>query len=157
MSGVVFALFEMIVTAGMGGPFVIPLRMIAAIALGGGSLQAEGSLAAVLAVGAIVHLALSAMYGVVFAAIIFFAQPVRRSLIATVVAGGAYGLVLWLVNFYLISPFAFPWFQQAPPLVQFFAHVIFFGAVLGVLTAARLPIPVQSDDGAHGRPTVAGG
>jgi hypothetical protein len=156
VSGVTFALFEMIVTAGMGGPFVMPLRMIAAIALGGDSLEAAGSLASVLAVGAVVHLALSAIYGVVFAAIVFLAHPIRRNLSATVLAGGVYGLLLWLVNFYLISPLAFPWFQKAPPLVQFFAHIIFFGAVLGVLTATRLPLPVQRDGDARGRPTVAG-
>lgn len=50
-------------------------------------------------------------------------------------AGAVFGLLLWVVNFYLISPLAFPWFAMASPLVQFLAHTFFFGAVLGALFA----------------------
>jgi hypothetical protein len=44
-----------------------------------------------------------------------------------------YGLILWLVNFYLIAPAArWDWFAGANLLVQFFSHMLFFGAVLGL-------------------------
>jgi hypothetical protein len=38
---------------------------------------------------------------------------------------------LWIVNFYVIAPIAFPWFLQANPLLQFIGHTFFFGSVLG--------------------------
>lgn len=50
---------------------------------------------------------------------------------AFVVVASIFGLALWLINFYVIAPFAFPWFLQSSPLVQFVGHTFFFGSVLG--------------------------
>ena len=59
----------------------------------------------------------------------------RGALIGAAAVGG---LLLWLVNFYVIAPVAFPWFTMANQVVQFFAHTIFFGAAFGLLLAGRL-------------------
>ena len=48
-----------------------------------------------------------------------------------------FGLLLWIVNFYAISPVAFPWFGMANPIVQFLAHTFFYGATLGLLFVWR--------------------
>ncbi len=48
------------------------------------------------------------------------------------------GLLLWLVNFYVIAPVAFPWFGMADPVVQFIAHAFFFGTAPGSLLTWRL-------------------
>jgi hypothetical protein len=56
---------------------------------------------------------------------------------ALIGAATVFGLVLWLVNFYVIAPVLFPWFLMSPPPVQFLAHTIFFGTALGLLIASR--------------------
>jgi hypothetical protein len=49
----------------------------------------------------------------------------------------AAGFALWIVNFYVIAPFAFPWYAMANPVVQFLAHTFFFGTALGLLLTSR--------------------
>lgn len=137
VAGIVFAVFEMIVAALMGMGFFAPLRMISAVALGEQALEASYSLGAVIVVGLIVHMVLSAIYGVVWG-IVVSAWSLLHQRTWLVVGATVYGLVLWLVNFYVIAPIAFPWFGMADPVVQFIAHTFFFGSALGLLLSWRL-------------------
>lgn len=129
VAGVVFAAFEMVVSAIMMGAaaFWMPLRMIGAVALGRQAIDPGSSLIAAGAAGLAVHVALAAIYGAVFAAI----AGGLRSRPAMIGAACAYGFALWLLNFHVIAPAAFPWFGDASPAVQFIAHTVFFGSVLG--------------------------
>jgi len=129
VAGIVFAAFEMIVSALMTGPeaFFMPLRMIGAIALGPEALDPGYSIVTAGVTGVIVHLVLAIIYGVIFGEI----AAMLRGQGAFTIAGSIFGLALWLINFYVIAPFAFPWFLDANPLVQFIAHTFFFGSVLG--------------------------
>jgi hypothetical protein len=143
VAGVVFAVFEMLAAWGMGDGFWMPLRMIGAIVLGEDALEPSYSLAGAALTGAVLHMALSALYGAVFGALAAFALGLQSSRAALVAATSLYGLTLWLVNFYVIAPVAFEWFQDANAFVQFIAHVFFYGALLGLLLAARLPLGAQ--------------
>jgi uncharacterized membrane protein YagU involved in acid resistance len=129
VAGLVFAAFEMVVSAFMmgAGAFFMPLRMIGAIALGSEALSASYSILAAGIAGVIVHIILAIVYGLIFGAI----ATVLRGPMAYVGLATVFGFALWLINFYLIAPFAFPWFQEASPIVQFIAHTFFFGTVLG--------------------------
>jgi hypothetical protein len=136
IAGIVFAAFEMIAAALMMGwdAFFMPLRMIGGIALGPAALEPSYSLLAAGFAGLIVHVILAAIYGAVFAAVF----GGLRSAAADIALGAAFGLVLWVINFYVIAPLAYPWFLEANPVVQAIAHIVFFGAVLGwYLSAAR--------------------
>lgn len=128
---------EMIVAALMGMGFFAPLRMISAIVLGEQALEPSYSLGAATIVGLIVHMILSAIYGLIYGLAVsawsLLHQRVWLVLVATL-----YGLLLWLVNFYVIAPIAFPWFGMADPVVQFIAHAFFFGTALGLLLTWRL-------------------
>jgi hypothetical protein len=130
-AGIVFAVFEMVTSAAMmgSGAFFMPLRMIGAILLGPGALDASYSIWAAGAAGVAVHVVLAVIYGVIFTMIL----GGLRSATWDVVLSALYGFALWIVNFYLIAPRAFPWFLEADPLVQFIAHTFFFGAMLGWL------------------------
>jgi uncharacterized membrane protein YagU involved in acid resistance len=129
VAGLVFAMFEMIVAAATMGPeaFFMPLRMIGAIVLGSAVLEPAYSLIGAGLAGLAVHMVIAVIYGAAFA-LIFGGL---RSAVADIGMGAVYGLALWLLNFYVIAPMAFPWFAEADPLVQFIAHTVFFGAVLG--------------------------
>jgi hypothetical protein len=129
VAGLAFAAFEMMATAFMMGAeaFFMPLRMIGAIVLGQEALDPGFSLVTAGVAGMLVHVMLSVIYGIVFGEI----ATILRGPAAFIVAGGVFGLALWLVNFYVIAPFAFPWFLDSSPLVQFIGHTVFFGLVLG--------------------------
>ena len=83
-------------------------------------------------VGMMIHMVLSIVYGLIFAWIVS-AVPALRSTWAVIVAATAYGLLLWLINFYVIAPRAgWVWFPtKANPIQQFISHVFAFGTVLG--------------------------
>jgi uncharacterized membrane protein YagU involved in acid resistance len=129
VAGLVFAAFEMMASAFMMGAeaFFMPLRMIGAIVLGPEALDPSYALVTAGIAGVMVHMMLSVIYGVIFGEI----ATILRGPAAFIGAGGIFGFALWLVNFYLIAPFAFPWFLDSSPLVQFVGHTFFFGMVLG--------------------------
>lgn len=77
------------------------------------------------------------MYGAVFSAVASGIGVPRRSRWALIGVATVFGFALWIVNFYVIAPVAFPWFTQSPPVLQFVAHTFFFGTALGLLLAAR--------------------
>lgn len=144
IAGVVFATFEMLAAWAMGDGFWMPLRMIGAILLGEEALEPSYSLTGAAATGAALHMALSGLFGAVFGFAAAAVRGLRSSRAVLVAAASAYGLVLWLVNFYAIAPVAFAWFQDADPVVQFVAHTFLFGTVLGALLAVRLPAHAES-------------
>ena len=72
-----------------------------------------------------IHLALSVVYGLIFAAAIREMTNVRAALI-----GAAFGLLLFFVNLYGFAPAFFPWFIELRGGITLFSHLI-FGAVLG--------------------------
>jgi hypothetical protein len=129
VAGIVFAAFEMIASAFMmgAGAFFMPLRMIGAILLGPDALDPGYSLVTAGVAGVVVHMILAIIYGVIFGEI----ATVLRGSTAFIAAASFFGLALWLINFYVIAPLAFPWFLESSPLVQFIGHTFFFGSVLG--------------------------
>ncbi len=138
IAGIIFAISEMIMAVVLGMPAVAPLQMIGAIALGPTVLPPAEASASTLLAGVVVHTILSAVYGVVLALIVLGIPALRLSTGPVTGIGMVWGLILWLVNFYVISPGAFPWFGMANPIVQFIAHVFFFGGILGYVLGIKL-------------------
>lgn len=135
IAGVAFAMFEMLATALLNGAaaFFMPLRMIGAIALGPGALQPGYSLLTAGLVGMVIHMMLALVFGIVFALLVAYVPALASSPMALLAAASAYGLLLWLVNFYLIAPaMGWVWFGESNPVVQFLAHTFMFGAALGL-------------------------
>jgi uncharacterized membrane protein YagU involved in acid resistance len=139
IAGLVFAMFEMVMAALMNGAeaFFMPLRMIGAMVLGGQALDPGYPLATAALVGAGVHMVMSGAFGMVFGLIASAMPTLTRSTGALVVAAGVFGLLLWLVDFYVVAPAAgWDWFPNGTnETVQFLAHAVFFGAVLGLYLA----------------------
>lgn len=135
VAGIVFAMFEMIMAALLNGAsaFFMPLRMIGAMVLGQEALTPSYSLLGAAVTGVVVHMILSGMFGLGFGAGVAVLPTVARSQTMIVGLASIYGLLLWLINFYVIAPVAgWDWFPDKTNVtVQFFAHTFFFGAVLG--------------------------
>jgi hypothetical protein len=136
VAGVVFATFEMVMAAILDGPdaFFMPLRMIGGIAIGQQALDPGTSLLSAGAAGLVVHMVLSAVYGIGVAGVAHYVPALSRSATTLIVWASAAGLGLWLVNFYVIAPIGgWTWFPEGTnPLLQFVAHTFFYGTVLGL-------------------------
>jgi hypothetical protein len=55
----------------------------------------------------------------------------RFYLPGAVLVGAAFGLLVYFVNFSLIAPMVFPWFEMGRNWIDAFSHII-FGVSLGV-------------------------
>ena len=121
VAGVVFGAANMWYASSTGMPSVMPLKMIATIVQGEGAL-ADGSASPVL--GAVVHMVLSVAFGVGLGVLLHrvAADAVRAAV------GLVYGLALYLVNFLVVAPIAFPVFRDANQPFELVIHVV-FGAV----------------------------
>lgn len=137
IAGIAFSLFEMIMAALLNGAsaFWNPLRPIGATVLGKEALSPDYGLVTAAVTGVVVHMVLSVLFGVVFGLAIAFLPGLARSAGMLIVVASLYGLLLWVVNFYVVAPVAgWNWFpDKSEPLVQFVAHIFFFGTILGLV------------------------
>lgn len=137
VAGVIFALVETLVAVAMGQPALGPIRMIAAIALGPEALS-FAPLANALPAGLVVHVALSALFGALYGALVSLGSDATRTSPAREAGiGAAFGIALWAVNFHLIARAAFPWFLGTDQFVQALVHAFAFGVPLAVMLAYR--------------------
>ncbi len=118
LAGMVFAAVTMWFTDSTAGKADMPVRMISTI-LKGDKAMAAGTTS--VGLGVLVHLVLSALFGMLFA----LAVPRLRSNGTVALAGTVYGAVLYLVNFVVLAPLAFTVFQSANQPFELFAHVVF--------------------------------
>ncbi len=73
-----------------------------------------------ISIGLVTHLNLSVLFGIAFALIATGIRDGRTLLLA----GAAYGVALYVVNFQVLGRTAFPWFQDGPDqLFELFAHL----------------------------------
>jgi uncharacterized membrane protein YagU involved in acid resistance len=118
LAGLVFAGVTMWFADSTGGKPDMPLRMISTIVKGDGAMAAGTTSPAL---GAVVHVVLSALFGMVFA----LAVPRFRTNGTVALAGTVYGLLLYVVNFLVLSPLVFTIFRNANQPFEVFAHLVF--------------------------------
>lgn len=134
-AGVIFAVVEVAASVMMGNPALTPFRMFSSVVLGRAGLEGVGPGTA-LVVGSLAHLALSAIYGSIYALIMSRASSrTRVSRGSQAGLGALFGLALWLVNFQVIARIAYPWFLGAPQFAQAILHALAFGLPLGLMYA----------------------
>lgn len=121
IAGAVFLILEMImVPLFLGGSPWAPPRMIAATVMGQGVLPPPATFGlGIFIVAMIVHFVLSILYAIILAFIVF-----RMTTGPALLVGAVFGLLLYLVNFFLLTGI-FPWFANARNWVSVFAHIAF--------------------------------
>ncbi len=130
--GALFLAANMWFATSMGDPAKGPLLMMSTIVKGDEAMMAG---TASVGVGLAVHLALSALFGVVFAVLASF----LKSAGALALAGVAFGAGLYLLNFKVFAPTLFTTFEMANQPFELVAHVAF-----GVLLAVAFLVPLSS-------------
>jgi uncharacterized membrane protein YagU involved in acid resistance len=139
IAGIAFLILEMgMVWLFMGESPWAPPHMIAAMVLGQGVLPTPENPPTfnllIMMTAMIIHFVLSIVYGLIGAWLVH-----RFDWGGGLAIGAAFGLAIYIVNFYMIAPVAFPWFTMAQNWISVFAHVA-FGLVLGaVYIALRKP------------------
>ncbi len=137
IAGIAFAMFEMVMAVVLNGSgaFSMPLRMIGAIGIGSSALDPASSLLTAGGAGLVIHMALSMMYGAAVAAVLAFIPVLSRSTASTVATASLAGFGLWILNFFILAGiFGWTWFPDGQNVaVQFVAHTVMFGSVLGLV------------------------
>lgn len=128
IAGAVFLVMEMILVATVGGGSMWgPPRMMAAMLMGESVLPPPANFdALIVMVAMIIHIVLSIVYALILGFIFARWEP---SLGLAVVAGGAFGLLLYFVNFYGVASLLFPWFAEARNWISWTSHIV-YGVVL---------------------------
>lgn len=129
IAGAVFALLTVWFTASLDEGRDAALLMISTIATGRNSVE-NGT--ASVAVGVLIHLALSASYGVIFSRFV----PRMHTNGTLLLCGGIYGLAVYVVNFRILSPLLFPAFQHANQPFEVLVHLV-YGQVLALIFLSR--------------------
>ena len=102
-------------------------RLTAAILLGQGVLPPPTTFdAAIMLISALIHFALSIVYGLALAWVI-----ARAAMGASLLIGALFGLALYAVNMYGFTAL-FPWFAQARDWITIAAHVVFGVTAAGI-------------------------
>lgn len=131
IAGVVFMMLEMfMVWAFKGQSPWGPPHMIAAMVLGKDVLPPPGTWApfamGIVMVAMIIHFMLSIVYGLLGAWMVH-----RFDMGVALLVGAVFGWAIYAVNFLMIAPVLFPWFEMARGGISIFAHVMFGVALTG--------------------------
>ena len=142
IAGIVFVIMEMVLIAAVGNGMVWgPPRMMAAIAMGEGVLPPPATFDFVIVmVGMIVHFILSIVLGLILC---WGIAKLRLGMAMAIVVGLVFGLLVYLVNFYLMTGI-FPWFEMARNPITISSHLV-FGGLLGGTYRAMAPRPAQHE------------
>jgi hypothetical protein len=144
IAGVAFVSAQVLMNAALGRPLLQPLRLFGSIVLGSAALDPTAFPLVTAAIGLFVHLVLSCVYGIAFLFLLHESKRRNDALEKLALKGAMYGSALWVVNFFLIAPRAFPQFLTLHPVWNgFAAHSIFYGVILGIYVAA-LRFPEES-------------
>ena len=121
----------------LGRAWPEPLQRIAAMLLGEDAAPPPAELSlTIVGFALLIHFSLAIVYGRIVERL-----TVRASPAIAAARGGAFGVFLYAVNFLVVAPVAFPWFEASPIAVTLLDHVL-FGAVAG-LACVVLREPAQ--------------
>ncbi len=133
VAGVAYLAAQVSFAAAAGGGAVEPLQRIAAILMGPDAAPPPSEFSfTILGMATIIHLALAMVFGRVVAWLVW-----RRPAGSALLLGAAIGVALYAVNFHLLAPLAFPWFEQALQLPTIVDHALFGGVAAAVCLALR--------------------
>lgn len=121
IAGIAFLVVQSLIAVLSGYSAWLPLRMIAAIALGTGVLPETGFTLSVALAAFLIHFGLSIMTAWILAPLIE-GSPSLRALLT----GIALGLVIYLVNYHLLT-YAFTWFGGMRGWLTLLNHLLFGG------------------------------
>ncbi len=122
-AGLAFLLANMGYATTQGKPAVAPLMDISTIFHGTSQPASMTPTSDMIATGLVTHVALSIVFGMVFALLV----PFLRNVLVLAAGGIAYGLAVYVVNFQILGNTVFEWFTNPKGPDQWF-EVLIHGA-----------------------------
>lgn len=118
----------------------MPFKAFASVPLGTPPPDIPGG--ATVPIGLMFHVTFSIVLGIIYALIVVRVLILRTSPTALVIAGSVYGIVIWVLDLYVVAPaLGRPWFARQPPAPTFIYHTFFSGIVLGLYLVRALREP----------------
>jgi hypothetical protein len=116
-----------------GGSAAAPVERIAAMLMGSDAAPpGAGFSFTVLGMAAIIHFALSITFGQLVSSLVW-----HRRARAALLVGALTGVALYGLNFEIIAPLAFPWFEDSVTWVSLADHALFGMVAAAVCLALR--------------------
>jgi hypothetical protein len=141
ISGIIFLMVNMILTAVyVGSPWVV-VRLIASVVMGTRVLPPPATFdATIFIVSLAIHLPLSVGFACLIAIVLH-----RWGLIVGILGGAVFGLALYFINFYTFS-FFFPWFFPMRSWIIAVSHILFGALAGGIYEALEVEefVPVEA-------------
>ena len=141
-----------LIAGSMGRDMWLEARQISTVFYGSEALTAPGMLNAPVIVGTIVHFLIAAALGALFGIVSRRVLLLPSDFGAPVLAGLIYGMLVWMVAYFIILPFTDPALLDtyAP---SFIVQNLVFGIVTGLVYARLRPSPYTRGEPA---PALAG-
>lgn len=144
LAGLVLGAAAIVVTVGFGDSGWMPFRFVTAFAVGNGAFSSQLSLTAAVLLGVSIHLGLSAVFGIVFFALLAltYQQSARAWLL--IVYGAAFGFMVFEVNFVAVVKIFFPYLEGQLDLHTLLingvaTYALVYGPALGLYAAVVRP------------------
>lgn len=134
LAGTIFASVAIVVAALAGEAPLSPIRVFASVLVGRSALDATAGAMSVVIVGGVIHFAMSAMFGLVYALVDSRLPPSTQSRWTRQSGLGiAYGVILWAVNYELVARFWYPWLLGQSSLREAALYALCFGLPLALI------------------------
>lgn len=130
-AGIGYLIAEQLLASVNGKPPDEPFRLFASIVLGAQGLGPAVSTRDALLVGSLFILIFSLVAGFGFAALADHFPGLAATAGTLILGGVTYGGGLWLLGFYVLGSFFWPWLTRTDPGIQLVSALLGFGALLG--------------------------
>jgi hypothetical protein len=140
ISGLVFLVFNMLLTKVYVGSPWVSVRLVASIVMGTRALPPPAGFdAGIFVVALLVHFPLSIAFASLIAAILH-----RWGLLVGILGGALFGLALYAINFYTLT-FLFPWFFPMRSWIMALSHIVFGACAGGIYEGLEVErfVPVE--------------
>ena len=141
--GVAMAIVAALLSAAMGHDIWRQPKLIAAMLYGPSVAQEAGFVAGPVLLGTLIHLVVAAALGAVFGIVTRRWLHLTSDFWAPVLAGLLYGLIIWLVAFYVVLPILDPLLLEMYTPAFIIQHLA-YGLVTGLLYMWLRPEPYGS-------------
>lgn len=142
--GLAMAIVGAIISLTIGGDIWLESKQIAA-AVYGPALAAPGFDAGPVLVGTLLHFAASAAFGAIFGIVMRRVLRLTSDFGTMVLAGLIYGMLLWLLAFFVVLPLFNPTLLETYAPSFIIQHIV-YGMVTGLVYTWLRPLPYNEFD-----------
>ena len=143
IGGLVMALVGAVISASLGGDIWLEAKQIAAVVYGPAAAAQSVFAAGPVLVGSLLHLLVSTALGAVFGIVTRRIFHLTSEFGTPLMAGLIYGLLIWLVDYFVVLPLINPLLRETYAPAFIIQHLV-YGAVTGLAYTWLRPQPYDT-------------